>query len=254
MPEPCDLAGRGVLVTRPQAQAGALGRLIEVAGGRPIYFPTIDIEPAANLEASRRLLAAPADLLFFASRNAVDYALPLFPGGCLPAGPRLAAIGKATAEALAAAGRAPDLIPEGRYDSETLLTHPKLQDLRGQRVLIVRGEGGRPLLGETLRARGAEVSFAEVYRRALPTVDPARLVADWAEQVHLVTATSGEILDNLLQLLGEAGRGPLLATPLVVVSERTRQEALRLGFAQVELAERAEDAALVAALCRLVAA
>ena len=254
MPEPCDLAGRGVLVTRPKDQATALCRLIEVAGGRPISFPTIDIEPAADMEAARRLLDEPVDLLFFASRNAVDYALPLCPGAHLPAEPRLAAIGKATAEALAAAGRAPDLIPEGRYDSETLLTHPKLQDLRGQRVLIVRGEGGRPLLGETLRARGAEVRFAEVYRRALPAVDPARLVADWDAQVQLVTATSGEILDNLLQLLGEAGRGALLATPLVVVSERTRQEAQHLGFARVELAERAEDAALVAALCRLVAA
>ena len=254
MPEPCDLAGRGVLVTRPKDQAAALCRLIEMAGGRPIPFPTTDIEPAGDLEAARRLLAAPADIMFFASRNAVDYALPLFPGGRLPMGPRLAAIGKATADALAAAGRAPDLVPAGRYDSETLLTHPALQDLRGQRVLIVRGEGGRPLLGETLRARGAEVRFAEVYRRALPTVDPARLVADWAEQVHLVTATSGEILDNLIQLLGEAGRGALLATPLVVVSERTRQEAQRLGFARVELAERAEDAALVVALCRLVAA
>jgi len=252
MPEPCDLAGRGVLVTRPKDQATALCRLIEEAGGRPNPFPTIDIEPVADLEAARRQLAAPADLLFFASRNAVDYALPLFPGACLPAGPRLAAIGKATAEALATAGRAPDLVPAGRFDSETLLTLPELQDLRGQRVLIVRGEGGRPLLGETLRARGAEVRFAEVYRRALPEVDPARLVADWATQVQLVTATSGEILDNLLQLLGEAGRAPLLATPLAVVSERTRQEALRLGFVRVELAERAEDTALVAALCRLV--
>lgn len=252
MPEPCDLAGRGVLVTRPKDQAAVLCRLIEAAGGRPIPFPTIDIEPAVDLDAARRLLAEPADLLFFASRNAVDYALPLFPGGRLPADPRLAAIGKATAEALAAAGRTPDLVPAGRYDSETLLTQPALQDLRGQRVLIVRGEGGRPLLGETLRARGAEVRFAEVYRRALPAVDPARLVADWDAQVQLVTVTSGEILDNLLQLLGEAGRAPLLVTPLAVVSDRTRQEALRLGFARVELAERAEDAALVAALCRLV--
>ncbi len=252
MPEPCDLAGRGVLVTRPQDQAAHLCHLIEAAGGRPIPFPTIQIEAAGDLAAARAILAQPADLVIFTSRNAVDYALPLFPGACLPAGPRLGAIGKATAEALTAAGRAPDLVPAGRYDSETLLTLPDLRDLRGQRVLIVRGEGGRPLLVETLRGRGAELRFAEVYRRALPAVDPAQLVADWDAQVQLITATSGEILDNLLQLLGEAGRAPLLATPLVVVSERTRQEALGLGFVRVELAERAEDAALVAALCRLV--
>ena len=51
-----------------------------------------------------RLRAAPADLLFSTSRNAVDYALTLFPGGVLPARPRLAAVGQATAEALMAAG------------------------------------------------------------------------------------------------------------------------------------------------------
>ena len=254
MPDPCDLGCRGVLVTRPKAQAAHLCHLIAAAGGRPIPFPTIDIEPAVDLATPSRLLAEPADLLFFASRNAVEFALPLFPAGRLPSGPRLVAIGKATAEALTAAGRGPDLIPAGRYDSETLLTHPDLQDLRGQRVVIVRGEGGRPLLGVTLRARGAEVRFAEVYRRALPEVDPAGLVADWAAQVQLVTATSGEVLANLLHLVGEAGQGPLLATPLAVVSERTRQEALRLGFVRVELADQADDEALLLALCRLAEA
>lgn len=253
MTSPCDLAGRGVLVTRPRAQAKGLCDLIGAAGGRAIAFPTIEIEAAADPERARGLLAAPADLLFFTSRNAVDYALTLFHGGVLPARPRLAAVGQATAEALTAAGRAPDLVPEGRYDSESLLSLPELQELGGLRAVIVRGEGGRPLLGETLKARGAEVAYAEVYRRALPEVEPAALLAGWGQEVQLVTATSGEILDNLLRLLGEAGRERLLATPLAVVSDRTRQDALRLGFARVELAERADDPALVQALCRLAA-
>ena len=250
---PCDLAGRGVLVTRPRAQAAALCQLIAAAGGRALAFPTIEIEAAGDRESARRLLAEPADLLFFTSRNAVDYALALFPGGVLPASPRLAAVGKATAEALTAAGRAPDLVPEGRYDSESLLVLPELQDLGGLRALIVRGEGGRPLLGETLRARGAEVAYAEVYRRVLPEVEPAALLAGWERDVHFVTATSGEILDNLMRILGEAGRERLLATPLAVVSDRTRLDALRLGFVRVELADRADDPALVQALCRLAA-
>lgn len=250
---PCDLAGRGVLVTRPRAQAAGLCDLIVAAGGRAIAFPTIEIEAAGDAERARGLLAAPADLLFFASRNAVDYALPLLPGGVLPTRPRLAAVGQATAAALTAAGRAPDLVPAGRYDSESLLALPALQELAGLRALIVRGEGGRPLLGETLRARGAEVAYAEVYRRALPEVQPATILAGWEREVQFVTATSGEILDNLLRMLGAAGRDRLLATPLAVVSERTRQEALRLGFARVELAERADDSALVQALCRLAA-
>lgn len=251
MPTPCDLAGRGILVTRPKGQAAGLSHLIEAAGGRAIPFPTMRIEPAADPESARRLLLEPMDLLVFTSRNAVDHALPLFPGGRLPAAARLAAVGKATAEALAAAGRAPDLVPAGRYDSEALLALPELQDLRGHRAVIVRGEGGRPLLGETLRARGADLAYAEVYRRVLPEGDAAALLARWEREVQLVTATSGEILANLMYLLGEAGRGRLLATPLAVVSERTREDAWRQGFQRVEVAARADDPALIAALCRL---
>ena len=247
------LAGLGVLVTRPQAQAEGLCRLIEAAGGRVILFPVMLIEPAKDLDTPRRGLAGPLDLLIFTSRNAVDHALPLLPGGRLPRGPRLAAVGKATAAALAAAGRAPDLVPEDRYDSEALLALPALREVKGWRVVIVRGEGGRPLLGETLQARGAQVVFAEVYRRVLPERDPADLLERWREEVQLVTATSGEVLRNLWEILGEAGRERLLNTPLVVVSERTRQEAEQWGFVRVELAERADDLALVQALGRLAA-
>jgi uroporphyrinogen-III synthase len=238
-----------VLVTRPEAQSAGLCRLIEAAGGRPLAFPAVRILPIQDPEAARRLLSRPADLLVFISRNAVDFGLPLFPGGRLPDGPRLAAVGGVTAKALADAGRAPDLVPQGRYDSEAMLALPELRDLHGRRVVIVRGEGGRPTLGDSLLQRGAELAYAEVYRRAPPASDPAPLLARWARDVQLVTATSGEILENLIGLLGEPGRGLLLSTPLVVVSERTAQAARRMGFRRVLTAERADDEAVVAALC-----
>lgn len=251
MASPCDLGGRGVLVTRPAGQAAGLCRLIEQAGGRAIAFPTIEILPPADPGPPRSLLSQAWDLLIFVSRNAVDHALTLLPGGRLPEGSRLAAVGAATADALAAAGRAPDLVPHARFDSESLLGLPQLQDLSGERVLIVRGAGGRPLLGDTLTARGAEVAYAEVYRRVLPKADAADLVARWSTDVKLVTATSGEVLDNLIALVGAEGRGPLLATPLVVVSERTAEAARTLGFTGLEVAERADDEAVLAALCRI---
>jgi uroporphyrinogen-III synthase len=190
--------------------------------------------------------------MIFVSRNAVEQSLPLLPEGRLPAEPGLAAVGAATARALEDAGRAPDLVPAGRFDTESLLALPELHELRGRRVLIVRGMGGRALLRDTLAERGADVAYAEVYRRAMPDTDPLPLVARWQRDIQLVTATSGEILDNLLTLLGETGRGLLLATPLVVVSERTARVAGRLGFKRVELAERAADDAIVSALCRAI--
>jgi uroporphyrinogen-III synthase len=251
MNAPCDLGGRGVLVTRPARQSAGLCRLIERAGGRAVAFPTLEIHPVADPAAARGLLAEDWDLWIFISRNAVEQALPLCPGGRLPAGGHLSAVGAATAGALAAAGRAPDLLPQGRQDSESLLADPSLADMGGRRVLIVRGEGGRPLLGDTLAARGARVAYAEVYRRAVPGgADAEALLERWGSDVQLVTATSGEVLDNLIALLGPRGRGPLLATPLVVVSERTAATARGLGFARVEVAAGADDDAVLAALCR----
>jgi len=242
------------LITRPAAQAEGLCRLVETAGGRAIRFPAIAIEPVANRELARTLLAQDWDLILFVSRNAVEQAIPLLPNGRLPVESRLGVVGAATARALSRAGRTPDLMPTGRFDSESLLALPELADLSGRRVLIVRGVGGRGLLGDTLVERGARLAYAEVYRRALPVTDAASLLTHWRLDVQLATATSGEILDNLLTLIGEKGRDLLLDTPLVVVSERTGRTATALGFVRVEVADGASDAAVLAALCRMIEA
>ncbi|WP_296810378.1 uroporphyrinogen-III synthase [Thiocapsa sp.] len=251
MTAPCDLGGRGVLVTRPAAQADGLCRLIEAAHGHAIRVPSIEIAPAADPREAAALLAQSWDMLYFVSPNAVEQALALVPDGSWPQVEKIAAVGRATAQALSDAGRAPDLVPEQRFDSETLLAMPELADMRGRRVLIVRGEGGRALFADTLRARGAEVLFAEVYRRLRPAFDPAPLLSRWSDTVAMVTATSDEIMLNLMEMLGPEGRAPLLATPLVVVAERTAEKARDLGFVRVAVAERAEDAAIVRALCAL---
>ncbi len=238
-----------MLVTRPAHQAEGLCRLIEAAGGRALGFPVLEIRGPADPDLARRLLAQTWDWLFFVSANAVDSALELCGG--LPAPRRIAAVGQATAAAVAAAGYSVDLVPEGSFDSEALLASEAMRQVAGQRILIVRGEGGRALLGDTLGERGATVAYAEVYRRVRPERDPALLLARWDEDVNAVVATSGEILDNLVGMLGAAGRERLLGTALVVVSARMAEQAERLGFARVAVAERAQDAAIVAALCGL---
>jgi uroporphyrinogen-III synthase len=245
------LAGLGVLVTRPAGQALGLCQLIESAGGRPLALPTIAIVPVADPAPARGLLAEAWDLMVFTSRNAVELALALGGDGAWPHAARLAAVGRATATALSAAGRAPDLVPPERYDSESLTAMPGLAQMSGRRVLIVRGEGGRALLGEVLAERGAQVQFAEVYRRVRPAIDPRQVLARWSADVGLVTATSDEVLLNLVEILGVDGREQLLATPLVVISERTAQTAQGLGFRTVRVAERAEDQAILNTLIAL---
>ena len=248
---PCDLAGLGVLVTRPALQSAGLCRLIEHCGGRPLAFPALEIRPPEEPGEARRLLEREWDLVIFISPNAVRFALSLSATGRPPGAAQVAAVGRGSARALAAAGVQPDLVPE-RYDSEGLLALPELARVAGRRILIVRGEGGRALLGDTLERRGAEVHYAEVYRRLRPSVDAAPLVARWGRDVQVVTATSVEVLENLALMLGEEGRGLLCATPLVVISERMQQAAARLGIARVLRAEGAGDEALLDALCGLL--
>lgn len=246
----CNLAGRGILVTRAAHQAAGLSGLIESHGGRAIGFPALAIVPSRE-PAAQELLAQSWQLAIFISPNAVRHAADLLSGGELHVG-HIAAVGEATARALDDVGLSADLMPEGRFDSEGLLALPALQEMEGRRVLIVRGEGGRPLLGDSLRARGAKVGYAEVYRRERPATDPTRLLACWQSEVDMVTATSVEVLENLLAMFGTSGRPLLKETPLLVISERMAARAQDLGFAQVVTAAGADDRAVLSALCQWV--
>lgn len=254
-PPPCDLGGQAILVTRPEEQAARLCALIEAAKGKPLLFPTVSIRPSAHAGAAQERLREPWDILIFISRNAVNQALALLPGGQLPpappAGPMIAAVGAATAAALKAAGRPPDLIPSQHFDSEGLLELPELTNVRGRRILIVRGEGGRPMLGDTLGQRQAEVVYAEVYKRGLPERDASDQLPLWHEKLKLLTATSDEVLNNLHQLVPAAEHPWLRTLPLAVYSNRTAARAMELGFRTVAVAAESSDPALVEALCRL---
>ncbi len=164
------LARRGVVVTRPGALAAGLADRIEAAGGRAIRFPAIETEDLPLPDALQR--AASYDLVIFVSPTAVDKATR--DGRRWP---RAAAVGAGTRQALEARGIAPVIAPQGEADSEALLALPELRQVAGQRVLIVRGQGGRALLGESLAARGAWVDYAECYRRTRPRADPTALLA-----------------------------------------------------------------------------
>lgn len=251
-----DLHGRGVLVTRPAHQADTLCHMIEQAGGRAIRFPVLAIAPPHDMTAPLATVARLAhyDLAIFVSPNAVEYGLDLIGAqGGLPAGLRLAVVGEGSARALRARlGRGPDLQPSERYDSEGLLALAELQQVAGRRVVIFRGDGGRELLGQALRERGATVDYAEVYRRVRPAVDVAALAAQLAAgAVDIVTVTSSEGLRNLLELAGADNAARLKKLPLVVVSERTAALAQELGFSQpAHVAALASDAGLVEAVAR----
>jgi uroporphyrinogen-III synthase len=251
MPTRSRLNGKAVLVTRPARQAGPLCDRITAAGGRPVRFPLLTIHDNGNDPQVNALLAHLADyhLLIFISPNAVHFGLDAIERhGGLPAGPLLAAVGRGTARELARRlGREPDLLPQHRFDSEGLLALPGLQQVAGKRILILRGNGGRELLAETLRDRGASVDYAEVYRRESPGAEAAE--DSWLEKTDIITVTSSEALQNLVALTGEAQRDTLFGKPLVVVSERAALLAQQLGFRQpARIAPQAGDEAIMEAV------
>lgn len=247
------LAGRTIVVTRPRAQAAPLAEAIAAAGGTPLMFPLLEISPAADPAELTRAVARRADYsrAVFISPNAVDYTLPaLLAAGPWPAALRPVAVGPGTARALAARGVGNCLLPVERFDSEALLELPELSaaQVAGRRIVIFRGDGGRELLADTLRQRGAEVDCVSCYRRSGPTGDAALLIRAWrADQLAALTVSSSEALRHLVDLLDAEGRACLQRTPLFVPHARIGENARSLGLDKIILTEAA-DAGIIAGL------
>lgn len=243
------LTDLSVLVTRPAPQAAVLCEQIVKYGGRAFAFPAIEIQP---IEASLAQATWDHDLIVFVSVNAVAHGAPPMRKG---ASTRIAAIGRATAAALAALQMPADVVPDAGFNSEALLAHPELRLTAGARVLIVHGEGGRELLQETFVAHGMAVETREVYRRVRPQIDEqarANLEAHWADEgIDVVTVTSIETLHNLIAMLSERGRELLRETPLLVASRRIMDAAADAGLrGGAILAGGADDASMIGALAR----
>lgn len=240
------LAGRAILLTRPPAQCAGLEALLTAEGAHAIRFPLIDIEPRPQALAALPAEADAADWLILVSPSAIDCAWPALHGRAR--WPRLACVGAASARRLEARAGQPVLFPAGGQDSAALLAEPALQDMAGQRVLIVRGEGGRAELGDTLRARGADVRYAEIYRRVDTRPDWA--LFDRLTRQHLPDAcvlTSGEIAERFFHLAGSARIRALQCLQYCVPHPRIADRLAALGATRI-VTTRADDASMVAGL------
>lgn len=242
------LAGKGVVVTRPARQARPLTRLIEGAGGRPILFPVIEIrdivDPAPLLALIDRL--DHFDLAIFVSPNAAEKGLSLIAGRReWPRKLKAAAVGSGGLKALEHHGVTGVIAPSGRFDSEALLELPALSLVYGMRIVVFRGIGGRELLSETLRERGALVEYAECYHRVRPDADPAPLLRAWSgDKLNAITVTSSEGLRNFAEMIGTGGRERLPGTPLFVPHPRIAAAAHELGVRKVIVTGPGDDGML----------
>jgi uroporphyrinogen-III synthase len=246
------LEGVGGVITRPREPAEQLAAALARDGARTFVFPALRIDPlpptaalAAALEALPR-----AALAIFVSANAVEHGLEMAKRkGPWPARLRVLAIGEATADALRNSGIAEVISPPERHDSEGLLQLPQLQAVRGQDIVVFRGEGGRERIKETLEERGARVEYAECYRRVRPACDARPLVEAWRRgEVHAVSALSAETLRNFVAMMGPAA-GELASATLVVPHPAIAAEPDARRFARVAVAAHGA-AGLIEALSR----
>jgi uroporphyrinogen-III synthase len=236
-----------IVVTRPREQAAQLAQRIEQAGGIPLLFPLLDITavPDTRPLAEQISRLGQLELAIFISPNAVHYGIAAIRTiGELPPKLKIATIGQGSAKALLEEGIASVIAPTERFDSEGLLALPEFQDVSGWRVLIFRGDGGRELLGDTLKARGANVEYATCYLRSKPQQNTAELLA---ARPDAITVTSSEALGYLWDMLNDKDRGLLRSTPLFVPHARIAGLAREQGWQHVHLTGSGDDG-LISAL------
>lgn len=248
------LRGASVVVTRPVGRCLPLERRIAALGGIPLRLPGSSVRPLAQADAVRTRLAEAmrGHILVFVSPTAVRFTWRAHPQFRPAARSLVFAVGPATARALRRRGIEP-LVPLQGYDSEGLLRHPQLACVQGMGVRIFAAPGGRTLLADTLRARGAQVRVIMVYRRA---------AARWSrsQREALASAPAPRIwLLSSVQTLAHLEAG--LATALwqrarndwvVVASERVAHAARAYGCTRVRVARSALADDLLAAAAHAI--
>ncbi len=274
------LTGLKIVVTRPRDQAVQLARRIEQAGGIPLLFPLLDITAVQDTKTLHEQITrlGQFNLAIFISPNAVHHGIAairatgasLFPATpplpqsapsqALPHGERevksfslrgkgwegglkIATVGQGSAKALRESGIANVIAPTERFDSEGLLALPELQNVAGWRVIIFRGDGGRELLGDTLKTRGATVEYATCYQRSKPQQDAGALLSAVPDAI---TVTSSEALGYLWQMLDSKSQQVIRDIPLFVPHARIAGLAREQGWLQVQLTASGDDGLLSA--------
>ena len=221
-----------ILVTRPSGQADDLCRLLVERSVAPQAVPTVAIDTtsaAAGLDAVLTDLEG-ADWLVLTSANGAEAlaARLLASGRRLPDRLRIAAVGPATADALAAAGVRVDHVPD-RY--LTVAIAEGLGDLRGRRVVLARADTATPALHDALVARGAIVEEAIAYRTIEgPASSRELLRVTLQRDLDGIAFTSGSTVRGLMRLASPIDRARARTLAAFCIGPVTAAEARNSGF------------------------
>jgi uroporphyrinogen-III synthase len=201
------LEGKRIVVTRAAEQARDLTARLESMGATVLSFPAVSFsEPAdtADLDRAIRSLAA-FDWILFTSANAARF----FTARCRKLGVeprrgfrgRCAAVGPATAAAVAAEGFSVDYVAQ--EFAGVALANELSDSLPGKKVLLPRSERARGDLPDALGAAGADVTEVVAYHTGgVGAVDPEVLRAIREAQVDAISFFSPSAVDNVCDELG----------------------------------------------------
>jgi len=239
-----------VLVTRPKHQQSLFLKSCDDAGLETVTLPCIDILPVECELTTDHVRQS--ELVFFTSRNAVEFAHAINP---LPwKNANVYAIGRATERVLGKLGQTLVHPPVEPYNSEAFLEWYKTQKPI-KSALIIKGMCGRDLIETQLQASGVEVTTKSVYKRVIPVVSDAERQRVFVETPpHIISITSDDVLRNLVNIAGPAYASVLHSAQLVVNSERSADMATRLGFDhRAKIAHPPRDVGQLAAILDCVA-
>ena len=249
------LAGRRILLTRPEGRSAALIERLRALGAEVDARPTIAFEPPSDPAPSRRAVRRldAFDWVLFTSANGVRFFFAALREAGLrgvPPRPRLAAIGPATGEALAREGAHPDLVA-GDSRAEGFAEELRGAISSGQSALVAAPEVTRPALVEALLDAGVRAESVAFYRNVA-----ASGVDEVAERVcgdcyDLVVFTSPSTLHRLLEA-GWCSRSQLLralgSIALVAIGAVTARAIEEAGLRPAATAAAPSDEGIVEAI------
>jgi uroporphyrinogen III methyltransferase/synthase len=241
------LFGRRVVVTRSRTQASGLVASLAALGADVVELPTIDIADPSDDGAALRKAAVDVDSydwVVFTSTNAVERFFAELRDARAFGPAKVAVVGAATADALAARNVVADLVPE-RFVAEAVVD---AFPVGPGRVLLPQAAGARPVLAAGLRDKGWVVDVVEAYRTVPARPGDAALRA--AAAADAITFTSSSTVTGYLDLAGSEAVPPVVAS-IGPITSRTAKEH---GIDVTVEADRSTVDGLVEALLRALAA
>ncbi|MDQ7848899.1 MAG: uroporphyrinogen-III synthase [Armatimonadota bacterium] len=241
--------GRRVLVTRPEGRE--LCARLQALGWDPRWVPTValvEVEAGGPLDVALRRLDT-YDWVVVTSAGGVRAVFQRLHslGLPVPAAPRWAAVGPATAAALQAQGVTAAFVPD-RY--LTAAVARGLGEVAGRRILLPRADAASAELPRLLRERGAHVDQVVAYRTVEGPEESRRpLRGLLAEGIDVVLFTSGSTVRGFARLVDDPAAA-LAGVLVACIGPVTARAVRELGLHPHLVAEEHTTEGLIAALQR----